>query len=63
MKKLTMILSIMLTVLCTTSCGNNENKSSASDTTDHVSPTTIPENSDATNPSLADTAYSDSVHH
>jgi hypothetical protein len=62
MKKLTIILSIVAAI-CTTSCGNNENKAPASDTSGHEPATAIPDNSNATNPSVPDTAFKDSVPH
>ena len=68
MKKLTFILSIAAT-LFVTACGNNTGNSTNKDSvsapidTSHEPATAIPDNSNATNPSIPDTAFQDSVPH
>ena len=62
MKKLTVILFAAFMVYFT-SCGNNSNNTTNKDTKVSEPPTgPAPDNSDATNPSLGDTSYTDSVH-
>jgi hypothetical protein len=68
MKKLTLILSVAL-ILFITACGNNTGNSNGidssgstgTDTTSHEPATAIPDNSNATNPSVPDTAFQDTV--
>jgi len=70
MKKLTVILSTVLTLFIT-ACGNNTGNSNSTDsagstgtdTASHEPATAIPDNTNATNPSIPDTAFQDTVPH
>ncbi|MEP6747878.1 MAG: hypothetical protein ABJB86_09130 [Bacteroidota bacterium] len=58
MKKLQFLATVAVTVIVLSSCGNNNAGSSSGTADSSANVTKPPDNNDATNPSLADTAYS-----
>lgn len=61
MKKLTLLCTACM-IIFLSACGNNENEKANEDTTYNQPPAgPAPDNSNATNPSLPDTAFTDSV--